>query len=247
MSRGAAAGAVFLAGWTASLRAQTPVTPIRDNSFLIEEAYNQDRNVVQHIGVYTAGRGGEWAFNFTDEWPVGGIRDQVSAGLTLLGDASGTRFGALALNYRRQMIGGPEAAVVLSPRLSLLADLETSRNTGLGMQVNLPITAVLSGAFVSHWNLGATVGVGPAAVNAGASVVWLASSWMNFLVEGLYVGRDGVAPALVVSPGVRWALNAGAVQVVPGIAFPINLAGRQGDSLLLYFSLEHPFGPTDLE
>lgn len=219
--------------------------PIRDNSFLIEEAYNQDRNVVQHIGVFTSDRAGAWAFNFTDEWPFGGLQHQLSAGLTLVDQGAGIDFGAIALNYRRQLIGDPNAAIIVSPRLSLLAGFEDAEEGGFGMQVNLPVTAVLSGAFVSHWNLGATVGVGPAVVNAGASVVWLALPWMNFLVEGLFLGVANNAPGYVVSPGVRGALNLGAVQVVPGVAFPINLTNSQENSVLLYLSIEHPFGATD--
>lgn len=50
---------------------------IQDNSFLVEEAYNQEAGVVQHI--FNLGYGvdrlhgpddREWAFSFTQEWPV---------------------------------------------------------------------------------------------------------------------------------------------------------------------------------
>ena len=67
---------------------QTPQTPsappclpegeIQDNSFLIEEAYNQDPGMVQHINSFTRLRNGEWVYDFTQEWPVPGVKHQLS-------------------------------------------------------------------------------------------------------------------------------------------------------------------------
>src|SRR5205809_6836883 len=55
------------------------VDPIKDNSFLIEEGYNQDAGVVQHIYTFTRPlTGRDWAFTFTQEWPVKGMKHQVS-------------------------------------------------------------------------------------------------------------------------------------------------------------------------
>ena len=45
-----ATSALLLAG-ASRLPAQAPV-PIRDNSFLIEEAYNQEWGVVQHVATF---------------------------------------------------------------------------------------------------------------------------------------------------------------------------------------------------
>ena len=54
-----------------------PIDGIRDNSFLIEEAYNQEPGVVQHIWTarFGADHRGEanarsWDLSFTQEWPV---------------------------------------------------------------------------------------------------------------------------------------------------------------------------------
>ena len=58
-----------------------PIEVIEDNSFLIEEAYNQAPGVVQHIfqSVYSSGpRQRGWAFAFTQEWPIGGQDHQFS-------------------------------------------------------------------------------------------------------------------------------------------------------------------------
>ena len=57
---------------------------VRDNSFLIEEAYNQDAGVVQHISTFQRTRGDVWAYSFTQEWPLGGIQHQLSWSLSLV-------------------------------------------------------------------------------------------------------------------------------------------------------------------
>lgn len=241
LTRGALAGLLLLIA-APGLHAAQAGAPIRDNSFLIEEAYNQERNVVQHIGVLTTGSEDGWAFNVTDEWPLGGLRDQLSLGATLVEDPAGTRFGDLAVNYRRQLVGHPDAAVIVSPRITLMGVFGDSLDTGLGMEANLPVTAVLGDALVSHWNLGTVVGAGPPTVEAGASLVWLAGPWINFLVEGLFIGAEREGPRYLVSPGVRAALNVGALQVVPGFALPIDVGDRGRSEMLFYLSIEHPFG-----
>ena len=44
--------------------------PIQDNSFLVEEAYNQERNVVQHISTFSRlWNSKDWSYSFTQEWP----------------------------------------------------------------------------------------------------------------------------------------------------------------------------------
>jgi hypothetical protein len=242
-----AVGGMLLIGAPAALWSQDSAPPIRDNSFLIEEAYNQDRNVVQHIATFAGTRNGGWEFSFTDEWPLGSVRDQLSVGVVLLDAGAAAEFDALALNYRRQVIGNPDAAVIVSPRLSLFADVGGSDNLPFAMQVNVPVTAVLSRSVVSNWNLGVLVSSGPTILNAGASAVWLARSWMNVLVEGLFLAEAGGPHTYILSPGVRWAFNLGAVQVVPGIAFPIDLTNGENDAVFLYLSFEHPFGPTGAE
>jgi hypothetical protein len=48
------------------LRASKPMA-IQDNSFLIEEAYNQEKNVVQHIFSFSRERNGSYFASFTQE------------------------------------------------------------------------------------------------------------------------------------------------------------------------------------
>src|SRR5215211_5146772 len=50
---------------------------IQDNSFLIEEAYNQERDEVQHT-VTLQRQKRDWFFNFTQDWPLGSQSHQFS-------------------------------------------------------------------------------------------------------------------------------------------------------------------------
>lgn len=52
---------------------------IQDNSFLLEEAYNQEAEVVQHIQSFMyMKRSKDWVYTFTQEWPVPDETHQLS-------------------------------------------------------------------------------------------------------------------------------------------------------------------------
>ena len=109
---------------------QTPapaVEPgIQDNSFLVEEAYNQNYGVVQHISSFTRfWSSKDWNYSFTQEWPVpGDERHQLSYTLVAAhsGDfpGSGVGIGDVLLNYRYQLVGSGDTRLAFSPRLSLI-------------------------------------------------------------------------------------------------------------------------------
>ena len=117
--------------------------PIRDNSFLVEEAYNQEGRVVQHISVLSlARRSSDWEYGFTQEWPAGGQRHQLSVTVPIVNAADATGVGDIALNYRYQLAFDDATGNALAPRLSVIlptGDAEHGRGTSsLGLQVNLP-------------------------------------------------------------------------------------------------------------
>jgi hypothetical protein len=241
---------------------------IADNSFLMEEAYNQEPGVVQHISVFQLFRGADsWAYSFTQEWPLFGRTHQLSFTVPIQRTHSGSSFatglGDVAVNYRLQLVGAERLSV--APRLSLL--LPTGRAKAdlgagaLGVQVNVPASVVVASKVVTHWNAGGTVtpsaqnAVGDKATtvayNLAASVVWLARPTFNALVEVVWTreeevtsaGRTAASHGLSISPGIRWAYNfSSGLQIVPGIAFPIGVGPSAGDdAVLLYLSFEHPF------
>jgi hypothetical protein len=244
---------------------------IQDNSFLLEEAYNQEAGVVQHISAFTRlWNSKDWAYTFTQEWPLPRRpRHQLSytVVVTSLGayPGSGAGFGDLFLNYRYQLLGSGESRVAFAPRASLVVPTGSPRfgrgSGGFGFQTDLPLSVVLSKHFVTHWNLGTTLipnarnAVGDHArtsgFNAGQSVIWLAKPRFNVMLETVWSGNEAVvargqtqrAHTLLLSPGIRWAYNfKSGLQIVPGIAVPIGMGPSQGErGVLLYLSFEHPW------
>jgi hypothetical protein len=252
--------------------AQTPESPgpIQDNSFLIEEAYNQESGVVQHISALALTEGGRaWAYGFTQEWPIFGRRHQASFTLPLQNEGEsfgrGVGVGDVALHYRYMLAGVDGGALAVAPRLSVLlptGDAERGRGAGgAALQVNLPVSLTLSRALVAHTNAGATLT--PAArdadgnearttgVNLGQSLVWLVHPKANLLLEAVWArdeevtGPDARAgrSSLFLSPGVRFAIDLpSGLQIVPGVAVPVGVGPSDGErSLLFYLSLEHAY------
>jgi hypothetical protein len=243
-------------------QSQTP-EPISDNSFLIEEAYNQAPGVVQHINTFTRSRGGDWLYTFTQEWPIGSMKHQFSYTFAALSLNRAEGIGDLAINYRYQLANG--ARVSVAPRVSLLVPIGDWRRGlgagGLGFQTNLPISVTVSKKIVTHWNAGATFV--PRAkdvldekaftkgVNLGQSTIWLAHPRFNVMMETAWnrfesvIGRGRLASGytLLLNPGVRWAYNfKSGLQIVPGVSFPIGVGPSLGSrSVFLYLSFEHPF------
>jgi len=264
------AGAALAAGWPAAAAGEES---IKDNSFLLEEAYNQEPGVIQHVSGLSRQRGGAWLFTFTEEWPVGGQADQASVTFAALrpGPGRGAGLGDLALNYRRQLVGDDDAPVALAPRLSLLLPTGSAAEGrgagGVGFQVNFPLSVVLGRAIVTHVNLGGTwlpssrTEAGVAARSwgwaFGQSLVWLLHPSVNLMLEGLATGLETTTAAsrvrtesLTISPGLRAALDLpGELQIVAGLAVPLGVGPSHGErALFLYLSFEHPFwmaGPTE--
>jgi outer membrane putative beta-barrel porin/alpha-amylase len=259
-----------LAALPAAAWPEEPPQPIQDNSLLVEEAYNQEWGVVQHINTFTRARGsGDWVYTFTQEWPVGGVRHQLSYTLPRerLADSPDHRqgWGDVALNYRFQLVGDGDARVAMAPRFTLLlptGDERQGRGAGaVGYQVGLPLSVVLGERWVAHSNLGATYTPGArgpsgeradlTAYSFGQSLIWLARPRFNLLVELAYTrgqtvageGRTAPDDSFFVNPGIRWAYNfPSGLQIVPGIAVPIGLGPSAGErSIFLYLSFEHPF------
>ncbi|HEV7923349.1 MAG TPA: transporter [Thermoanaerobaculia bacterium] len=230
---------------------------IQDNSFLTEEAYNQDPGVVQHISIFQRDRlTDQWTTSFTQEWPAPGLKHQLSYGV----GTAGSRFTDLALNYRYQLLGDAEARLAMAPRFTVT--LPTGRwregvgNGAIGYQGALATSLVLAPHWQTHFDVGA--GYVPHAhdplagrrdlpsVNLGHNLVWLPANRINFMLETVFSrarGFDGWENQAFVSPGVRWSYDfPSGLQIVPGIGVPIGVGPSAGErSVLLYLSFEHRF------
>ena len=239
--------------------------PLSDNSFLIEEAYNQEAGVVQHISTFALGRGGDWAYSFTQEWPFYGLRHQLSYTVPVI-HGDGTGVGDLLLNYRWQATGGADAIIAVAPRLSALiptGSVDRSRGEGsVGVQVALPVSYHVISEMTLHANAGLTwlpraeaptgAHAGTVSYAVGASAVWLARPRLNLLVEWIWQDNEGVTAAggtqreraMFVNPGIRFGWDSpGGLQIVPGVAYTIGVGpSREEDGVFLYVSFEHAFG-----
>ena len=104
-------------------------SPIQDNSFLIEEAYNQEPGVIQHINTMTRlWASTDWVYSFTEEWPVPGhAKNQVSYTVNVVSAGGSTGPGAglgdSLVNYRYQLVGNGDTRLAISPRISLIAPI----------------------------------------------------------------------------------------------------------------------------
>jgi hypothetical protein len=235
---------------------------IEDNSFLIEEAYNQEPGVIQHISSFQYMKGNTWTYTFTDEWPVPREKHQLSFTVPVLYNRK-TGFGDVALNYRYQAILKDRLA--FSPRFSLIfptGNYKKGMGFGvLGYQFNLPLSFLLSTKIVTHYNFGMTLMRGAknedgsefneTIYNWGLSMILLLNRNFNFMFEvagnnSLIKESDhstSTSGTLFINPGFRYAINfKSGLQIVPGLAVPIGLGSSKGASgVFLYLSFEHPF------
>lgn len=151
---------------------------ISDNSFLIEEAYNQEPGVVQHIFNWiwqwdrTHGPQREFGLLYVVELPIGSQRHQFSFTPIAFAefyehptggdpDEQGG-FGDMFFNYRYQIWMEDEDGwrPAVAPRISVIAPTgDESRGLGtgeFGYQFNLPISKMIE-PFAFHMNAGFTI------------------------------------------------------------------------------------------
>ena len=141
---------------------ERPIDVIEDNSFLIEEAFNQEPGVVQHI--FTAHHNSDsrrrgWEFNFTQEWPIFSQDHQFSYTIPsyrLIDRQHG--IGDILLSYRYQLLEEGDGKPALAPRFSLILPTGSrKRGTGngvVGYQWNLPVSKKVTGELALHANFG---------------------------------------------------------------------------------------------
>ena len=250
--------------------AEVKAKPIQDNSFLVEEAYNQEPGVVQHISTFQRARHSkDWVFSFTQEWPLASQAHQFSYTLPVsrLGSSSDGKSGTgdVALNYRYQLVGDGDAALAISPRLTLLlptGSWRQERGSGAtGYQAAWPVSWAISERWAAHTNLGWTWTPRARAASGaradlkawsfGQSLVWLPRPDVNLMLEWVYSsgqevsgpGATTAARSNILSPGLRWSYDfPSGLQIVPGIALPIGIGSSRGErGVLLYLSFEHGF------
>jgi len=185
---------------------QRNVAGIMDNSFLIEEAYNQEPGVVQDIFSATFGvdkvRGPDnnaLLLSFTQEWPLFSQAHQLSYTLpyvfSRIDGHSSDGIGDIFLNYRYQAYFKKETLTAFAPRVSLVVPTGDESigfgDNSWGYQFNLPFSTALGGFWFVHANAGLTHLLGAGSrprhdllhYNLGASVIYAATPNLHVMLE----------------------------------------------------------------
>lgn len=235
---------------------------IEDNSFLVEEAYNQEAGVVQFMSVYQKSKKqDDWSYTFINEIPVYSQNHQFSYELPVIHSASPsqTELGDVKLNYRYEFFRSDK--IVTTGRASLITPTgKYDKGTGTGQfgsEVSLISSIVISDRWVQHWNLG--FGYTPKAKEQGGqsadnskyflanSQVYLFSDHLNFMLETVMTSSETTIAEkktefgtdVIVSPSLRYAIDYKDWQFVPGFAIPTGVGPSAGDiQYLLYLSIE---------
>jgi hypothetical protein len=240
---------------------------IQDNSFLIEEAYNQETGVVQHIQTLRR-QGRDWTYNFTQEWPATTQDHQVSytvpyAWIRNDFDQRVHGVGDMLLNYRPQIWTETDTRPAFAPRFSLILPTgNTNKGLGdgsFGIQTNAAFSKIVSDRVTLHGNAGFTHlfdvdGHHPTSFNLGGSAIYAVTRDFNLMLETLAEWNQSVNAdralerefTYTISPGFRYALNfpqLNELQVVFGAAAPISFTRGQSTDygVFLYLSFEHSF------
>ena len=239
-----------------------PSAALQDNSFLIEEAYNQEPGVVQHITSLRR-QGRDWYFNFVQEWPLGSQTHQVSYSLPYSWLRSGGQrangIGDVMLNYRWQAATETDVLPAIAPRFSVMLPTgNANKDLGVGSagwQFNLPVSKIVSDRVTLHFNAGLTSyfdvqGHQPTSFNVGGSAIYAVTREFNLMLESVAEWNASVNEfqaierefAFTLSPGFRYAFNLSAGQLVVGAAAPIRFTREKTDyGAIAYLSFEHNF------
>ena len=215
---------------------------ITDNSFLVEEAFNQEAGIFQNIATWTRGDDGNWDAGFTQEWPAPGMTHQLSYSVPFLSLAGQRGFGDVLLNYRYQLLREQDGRPAISPRLSVI--LPTGREKDglgagvVGLQLNGPISKQFGDLYL-HANAGWTwLPDVERVTRLAGSGIWRVAPMFNLMLEAVLELDESTT----VSPGFRRGWNVGDRQLVVGAAVPLTRAdGATSAALLTYFSYELPF------
>ncbi len=245
-----------------SARAQAPAAPkssdepfrITDNSFLVEEAFNQEGGIFQNI--FGAMRvEGEWAATFTQEWPLESQTHQFSYTVGWLDAGAHTGVGDALINYRYQAATEGPGRPAFSPRLSLILPTGSTRrglgSGSAGLQFNLPVSK-RTGDWYWHGNGGATWLPRTHLVSPflAGSAIYRLQPMLHLMMESVISFDESVVDGgsarnttFTLSPGFRGGWNVGDTQVIVGFALPVSWDGDANSTgAFIYFSYELPFG-----
>lgn len=264
------AGVYGLSLTAAAAPVAAPSSVIEDNSFLLDEAYNQDPGVVQITQVFQIlPSTGEWSHSPAIEFPIVTENHQITLQFPFSRPMGASlSLNDFALQYQYWLIHAKYFH--LTPRIGAVFPTGNSTiGTGsgtVGAQAGLSTTVNFGDAFAFHTSGNAFLYPGSRATDGvatttwdasiAASLIWRPLSWLNLLTEGVLtsdqtplpggsIGRDLLA---TVSPGARFSIRLGehrTWEIVPGVAVPFtwrtSSPGSASISVLGYLSIEGPW------
>src|SRR5580765_135743 len=92
---------------------------ITDNSFFVEEAFNQEAGIFQNIATFRMNARDEWDTSFTQEWPLFSQMHQISYTIPYAAAIDGAGVGDAMIHYRIQLLTEGDGTPAFSPRISL--------------------------------------------------------------------------------------------------------------------------------
>jgi hypothetical protein len=195
---------------------------IEDNSFLVDEAFNQEKGVMQYTSnfYWSDMNSNCMAYTFTHEIPVFSNHHQVSYTLQYnfsqpFGTSRNSGPGDMTIGYT-YLATGKDDWLMTVPQINFIIPTgDPARglgNGGFGGKLSLALTKRLSGAIVTHYNISYTTiykadyyintfqaesrkGEKNIKVNTfAASVIWYPASRFNLMLESVanYVNGIGV-------------------------------------------------------
>jgi hypothetical protein len=249
--RRAITAALLPLAFASALRAQkTEPRPIEVSGFFVEEAYTQERGMLQQIGTFTRLHGSDgWKAEYEQEWPLGSERHELDLSLPVSREAGQTQLDAVDVAYRYALVGTPDADLAVTPTLE--AEVPVRAGNPTQWELTVPVSVQLGGNLSSHTNIGAEYEAGSSRPTArlGQSIFWRATPMLNLVLESVWSEGETVlgdiplsgARRTILAPGVQHAFDVGRVQIVPGIAVPFTPADTHYRAVHVYFSVEHPF------
>jgi hypothetical protein len=230
---------------------------IEDNSFLVEEAFNQSPGVIQYTVINQVNRGIA-ELNLECEMPLKGEFHQLSVSIPAKVFQSTVGIEDIMISYRPLLLDRHRWAMV-TPRVSVILPTgKVSRGFGdgsWGIECNVALTKQLSRRLISHVNVGSSSSFKKMQEqlhqnrlhyeSAGTSLIFAAAKGLDLMAEVTTsnVKLDSNAAStwnFIGNPGFRFCLKMNQFLVVPGMSAPFTLlSGRATVSeVLIYISIE---------
>ena len=224
------------------LSSDPPAKGIQDNSFFVEEAYNQEPGIVQHIinvPAFFMSGDKEVSFIFTQEWPIFSQTHQFSYTIPYTFAESENGLEDIRLNYRLQALMEGERTPAFAPRFSLVTPTgDPSKGFGhnrLGYEINLPFSKIVTERVTLNFNAGGALfpDVNDRDLwnyNLGGSVIYAVSRDFNLMLEAVAFWEEDVADFAEILPAPATTTKASAIidrtvtaLLSPGARYAFNL------------------------